>query len=141
MENHLLERNTCHLQQMAKEETPPSQAYVQEVLSNCGTSVTSGKILEDEVTTELDQFPWVIRVWLQQFTRTKKEQEQCVPADGFIYPFEFQQAFKTVKEKTLSSPSGSGVHYTFWKCMALNDDISDYLSTMMHLPFRIWIHQ
>jgi len=42
-------------------------------------------------------------------------------------------AFKSVKEKTSSSPSG--IHYTFWKCMATDDRISDYLSTMMRLPF------
>ena len=122
MEDHLLERNKRHLQHTAREDTPPTQQYFQKVLSDFGTSATASKILENEVTNDLDQFPRVVRVWLRQFTRTKEEQEKCVPVDGFIYPFELQQAFNAVKEKM--SPSPSGIHYTFWKCMAMDDEIS-----------------
>jgi len=133
METLLLERNKRHLQQMARENTPPTQQYFQKVLSEYGTSDTTSRILDDEISNDLDQFPRVVRVWLQQFIRTKEEQEYCVPVDGFIYPFELQQAFKSVKEKT-SSPS-SGIHYTFWICMAKDNETSDYLLTMMRLPF------
>jgi len=118
---------------MAKGKTSATQQYFQKVLSNFGTSTTASRILEDEVTTDLDQVLRVIKEWLQQFMRTKEEHKQCVPVDRFIYPFEFQQAFKTVKEKTSLSPSGT--HYTFWECMALDEKMSDYLSAMMRLPF------
>ena len=62
IEDHLLERNKRHLQQMAREEMPPSQIYFQKVLSNFRKSTAASRILEDEVTNDLDQFSRVIRV-------------------------------------------------------------------------------
>jgi len=75
----------------------------------------------------------VIRVWLKQFSRTDEEKLNCIPLDGYNQQFEFQQAFNDMHEKTSSSPSG--IHYTFWKCMALDNDISNYMTVMMRLPF------
>jgi len=72
-------------------------------------------------------------VWLKQFSSTDKEKLNCIPIDGYIRQFEFQQAFKDIHKKTSSSPSG--IHYTFWKCMALDDDIANYMTVMMCLPF------
>jgi hypothetical protein len=46
---------------------------------------------------------------------------------------EFKEAFKRVKEKTSSSPSG--IHYTFWKCIADDDEMLEFMAIMMSLPF------
>lgn len=85
------------------------------------------------MTDELDKYPTIVRQWLHQFRRTDEEKKECVPIDGFIERCDFQQAFKSAKEKTSSSPSG--IHYTFWKCIATDDAISDYMAIMMRLPF------
>ena len=133
MEKLLMERNKRHLQQMAMENTPPSTKNTKEAIKFDGTDEKGDRILRNEVTTELDQFPRVIRTWFRQFTRSKEEQEKCTPIDGYIRRTDFQQAFKEVKERT--SPSPSGIHYIFWKCIATDDDISDYMAVMMRLPF------
>ena len=132
IETLLMQRNKRHLQQMAKEESPPSQQYFDDLLDNFGASPLADKVLEGEVTNDLDQFPHVIREWLKQFTRTEEER-RCIPIDGMIYPHEFQQAFRAVNEKTSSSPSG--IHYTFWKAMASDPTMAAYLVVMMRLPF------
>ena len=126
-----MQRNKRHLQQFSMEGTPPSQESFRRLLDKYGNSPLADKILDDEVTDELDQFPHVIRTWLRQFRRTKHE--GCAPIDGFIYRQDFQEAFKSVQEKTSSSPSG--IHYTFWKCIALDDEMSEYMAVMMRLPF------
>ena len=46
---------------------------------------------------------------------------------------DFQGAFKAVSKKVTSSPSG--LHYTLWKVLAQEDDIAQWLSIMMSLPF------
>ena len=132
MEKHLLMRNKRHLQQMSMEDSPPSQAYFHAILDNYGTSSMAHKLLDGEITNELDNFPPVIRTWLQQFQRTDDE-KASERIDGFIHPHEFQNLFASVKERTASSPSG--VHYTFWKSMAMDDDMAGYLCIMMRLPF------
>ena len=65
MKAKLLKQNKHHLQHMVKEKTPSSWEVFHELLSNFGTSPTSSKIVENNVTTELNQFPQVKRVWLQ----------------------------------------------------------------------------
>ncbi|KAL7545378.1 hypothetical protein ACHAWF_008725 [Thalassiosira exigua] len=50
-----------------------------------------------------------------------------------IHVDEFQAAFRSVNEKTSSSPSG--IHYTFWKSMASDCSIASYLVIMMRMPF------
>ena len=47
---------------------------------------------------------------------------------------DFQSAFKATTERTTSSPAG--LHYTIWKTVAREDDLSSWLSIMMSLPFR-----
>jgi hypothetical protein len=43
-------------------------------------------------------------------------------------------AFKAVSEKTSSSPSG--LHYTIWKSLAVEDDFAGWMSLMMSMPFE-----
>ena len=110
IENFLLRRNKRHLQQVAMEESPPSLAYFQDLLSEYGTSDLSTRLLEGEITTELDAFPSVVRKWILQFRRTEEEKRECKPIDGYVSTEDFQEAFRAAKEKTSSSPSG--INYT-----------------------------
>ncbi|KAL7526403.1 hypothetical protein ACHAWF_008463 [Thalassiosira exigua] len=50
-----------------------------------------------------------------------------------VHTDEFQEAFRSVSEKTSSSPSR--IHYAFWKSMASDRSIASYLVIMMRLPF------
>jgi len=98
MEKLLMECNKWQLQQIAMERTLPSTEPMKEAIELNGTDGMGDMILRSEVTTELDQFPHVILIWLQQFARNEMERKQCIPIDGFIHQFEFQHAFKDVKE-------------------------------------------
>ncbi|KAL7523119.1 hypothetical protein ACHAWF_000380, partial [Thalassiosira exigua] len=73
MEKHLMQRNKCHLQQMAYEESPPSRSYFDDILSEYGTSDVADNLLDSDVSTDLRKFPPVVRAWLRQFRRTKEE--------------------------------------------------------------------
>ena len=73
IENFLLRHNKRHFQQVAMEESPPSLAYFQDLLSECGTSNLSTRLLEGKITSELDEFPSVVRKWILQFRRTEEE--------------------------------------------------------------------
>ena len=53
--------------------------------------------------------------------------------EGAISVEDFQQAFKIVKERTSSSPSS--LHYSIWKIVAREDNMAQWLSIMMSLPF------
>lgn len=132
MEEVIVMRNKKHLQQVAMEEAPPTKPEYSKFFAEYGCSELSDKLLDGELTDELDSFPPTIRTWFQNLSRTEKE-KTCPPIDGWITTQEFQEAFRRTKEKTSSSPSG--IHYTFWKCMATDDHISSFLSTMMSLPF------
>ncbi|KAL7534080.1 hypothetical protein ACHAWF_011768 [Thalassiosira exigua] len=127
MEAHLLRRNKRHLQQVAMEATPPSQGYFETILSDA-----ADELLEGETTSDMTQFPPVVRTWLRQFRRSDKDKE-CYPITGMIHVNKFQAAFRSVNEKTSSSPSG--IHYTFWKSMASDCSIASYLVIMMRMPF------
>ncbi|KAL7514488.1 hypothetical protein ACHAXN_011839 [Cyclotella atomus] len=63
------------------------------------------------------------------------EQEKTLPPiTGKISKTQFQMAFKAVSEKTSSSPSG--LHYTIWKSLAVEDDFAGWMSLMMSMPFH-----
>ena len=49
-------------------------------------------------------------------------------------PEQFRSAFKSVREKTLSS--FSTLHYTLWKAVAEDEDMSEYYAIMMSFPFQ-----
>ncbi|KAL7525783.1 LOW QUALITY PROTEIN: hypothetical protein ACHAWF_001502 [Thalassiosira exigua] len=119
MEKHLKRRNKRHLQHMEYKESPPSRSYFDDILSEYGTYDAADNLLD-------------IRAWLRRFRRTNDELE-CLSITGMIHTDEFMEAFRSVREKTSSSPSD--IHYTFWKCMASDRGIVSYLVSMMRLPF------
>ena len=137
IERLLLQRNKRHLQQMTKEGSPPSRAFFQDVLNNYGNSETAEKILEGEITDELDEFPQVLREWLLLMKRTTHERSVKDSIDGKIDMETFQEAFHSVREDTSSSPSG--LHYTIRKSIAYSDTLSTTMSKMMSMPFRFGI--
>ena len=105
MENHLLERNKRNLQQMAKKETPPSQEYFQEVLSNSGTSTTSTKILEDEVTTDLDQFLESSEYGFSNLPELRKNKNSVS---------QFMVSFVPSTSNKHTNSKGENITITFW---------------------------
>ncbi|KAL7523469.1 hypothetical protein ACHAWF_003332, partial [Thalassiosira exigua] len=132
MERHLLRRNKRHLQQVAMEECPPRQSYFEDILSEFGTSDAADDLLDGDTSADLSRFPPIVRAWLRQFS-TDDGGSECTPITGMIHIDEFQAAFRSVREKTSSSPSG--IHYTFWKAIASDSEISSYMVIMMRLPF------
>ena len=108
-------------------------AYFQDLLSEYCASDLSMRLLEGEITSELDKFPPVVRKWILQFRRTEEEKSECEPIDGHISTEDFQEAFRAVKEKTSSLPSG--INYTLWKCIASSNKISAYMAVMMRQSF------
>ena len=86
------------------EESPPSLAYFQDLLSKYGTLDLSTRLLEGEITSELDEFPPVVRKWILQFRHTEEEKSKCESIDGHISMEDFQEAFHATKEKTSFSP-------------------------------------
>ena len=87
----------------------------------------SGSLEIPEATYE------VIVAWINAVKQTDAERA-LPPISGYISPREFQQAFAKVSERTSSSPSG--INYTIWKCLARDDELAGWLSTMMSLPFQ-----
>ena len=80
----------------------------------------------DDITDE------AIQAWLSVVQQTSTN--MTLPRiEGAILVEEFQQAFKIVKERTSSSPSS--LHYSIWKIVAREDDLAQWLSIMMSLPF------
>ena len=54
--------------------------------------------------------------------------------DGTVETEDFQESFNNAREDTSSSPSG--LHYTIWKSIATNDELSTIMAKMMSIPFR-----
>ena len=132
MEAHISEWNKRHLQQMTMEESPPSYAYFREILEDHGCSPLADKILEGEVTSDLDKFPPAVKQLLVNMKRTDQE-KACLPINGYIHTDEYQQLFRSVSEHTPSSPSG--MTYTIWKCIASSTELAQVMVIMMRLPF------
>ena len=128
IETILLQQNKHHLQQMASEFSPLSMNYFNKVTDNFRASLLADKLLDGEITDELASFPPTVRAWLLKFKRSNKERKSR-PIDGFIFPDEFQQAFKVANEKMSSSPSG--IHCTFWKRISTNSKMAHYCSVIM----------
>ena len=132
MEKHLLARNKRHLQQVAKEDGTPYKPWFQEMIQGDGYTQAGENILNGEPQTGNVKLTPEMSAWLGAIMQT--ETEKSLPTiEGRITTEEFQQAFKSAKEKTSSSPSG--LHYTIWKCIATDLKLSETFATMMSLPF------
>jgi hypothetical protein len=51
---------------------------------------------------------------------------------GEVSAQQFRDAFKAVSERTSSAGK---IHYTIWKCIAQDEELAEWLSIMMSLPF------
>ena len=131
IERLLLERNMRHLQQASIEEGRVHHPIMQRIMTNHGTDllqeVLDGTITIPEATDE------VVVAWITAVKQTDRERD-LPPITGYISPRDFQEAFAKVSEHTSSSPSG--INYTIWKCLARDEDLAGWLSTMMSLPFQ-----
>lgn len=129
IEELLLERNCRHLQQAVVEEGRTHDPLIQSMMGGYGTDllqdVKDGTMNIDEATDEF------IAAWLQALKQTPEE-AALAPILGIISKEAFQEAFKRVGERT----SSAGIHYTLWKCLARDDECSEWLSKMMSLPFQ-----
>jgi len=129
----LLERNKRHYQQAAVEGTTPTTIAFAPFTQNHGTGSAAKELLEGKYSQEFTALPDVMQSWLR-LVKTNANEFPSTPVTGEITREQFQAAFKAVSEATSSSPSG--IHYTFWKAIARDDELSDYFSTMMGLPFQ-----
>ncbi len=88
------------------EDSPPSTTQFKPIIEDYGygNSDLATKILEDEVTDELDSFSPVIRQWFRHFRRTDEEKKNCDNLTGFIYRFQYHQAFKAVNMRRHPRP-------------------------------------
>ena len=131
IESLLLERNKRHLQQSDVEEGRVHDPTIQSLISGHGTDLLD-EILSGSISLDLAADE-VLRAWLLALQQTDEE-KALPPITGSISKEEFQAAFKAVSEHTSSSPSG--MHYSIWKCLAREDDLAEWLSVMMSLPFE-----
>jgi hypothetical protein len=131
IEQLLLACNKRHLQQSDIEEDRVHDPNIQRLLPNHGTDllqeVLDGAISIDNATDE------VVAAWIRSLQQTEAE-KALPPITGSISKEEFKSAFKAVSEHTSTSPSG--LHYSIWKCLAREDDIAEWMSVMMSLPFE-----
>jgi hypothetical protein len=89
--------------------------------------VLDGEVEMDEAVDE------AIRAWILALKQTETER-RLPPITGRITAEEFRAAFAKVKERTSSSPSG--IHYTIWKCLARDEEVSEWMALMMSMPFE-----
>ena len=142
IERLIIHRNERHLQQADIEEGRMHSPIIQQLMLDHGTTdlvddLYRGKIDMETCTDE------AIQAWLRTMRKTPSE-IALPPITGEITKDDFQMAFKAVKERTSSSPSG--LHYSIWKCLARENDFAEWLSILMSLPFQFgfantrWTH-
>ena len=131
IERLILRRNKRHLQQASIEDGRVHDPVMQELISKTGpgdllNDLRNGRLTLDEATDE------AIQAWFSALQQTASHAKTTM-LSGKITREDLQGGFKSVSERTTSSPSG--MHYSIWKCLAREDDITEWLSTMMSLPF------
>ena len=131
IESIIIQRNKRHLQQAEVEEGRAHTPLMQAIRRNHGTDllqeILDGTIDIDAATDE------AVTAWVRALAQTEEE-KRLTPITGEIDRQMFQTAFKKVSERTSSSPSG--LHYSIWKCLAREDDLAEWLSLMMSMPFQ-----
>jgi hypothetical protein len=130
IEQLLLERNRRHLQQAVVEEGRTQHPVIQAMMSGHGTDlledIKNGTVDISDATDE------VIVAWIQALQQSETE-AALPPIQGEILSGQYQEAFCRAKERTSSS---GPVHYTLWKCLAQDDELAEWLSIMISLPFQ-----
>ncbi|KAL3802447.1 hypothetical protein ACHAWO_004749 [Cyclotella atomus] len=131
MQEWLRRRNKRHLNQMHVEQRPPTRAEFRSVLAEHGTSEVAQAILDgtfDPTTLGMDEG---IETFIRGLQRPEKEKSLSIPRQ--MTTEEFQESMKVTHEDT--SSSASGLHYTLWKAIAEDDDLSATHAIMISLPF------
>ena len=131
MQEWLRRRNKRHLNQMHVEQRPPTRAEFQSVLAEHGTSEVAQAILDgtfDPTTLGMDEGT---ETFIRGLQRREKEKSLTIPRQ--MTTEEFQESMKITHEDT--SSSASGLHYTLWKAIAEDDDLSATHAIMISLPF------
>ena len=131
IENLLLTRNKRHLQQTAMEEGISTEPLLSSIREDFGLSREADNILQGRPSMQTP-IPENMAAWFRTIT-AEPMPEGTSPVIGTIPKSDFQTAFKVSKEKTSSSPSG--LHYTIWKTMAADDEMAEWMSIMISLPF------
>jgi hypothetical protein len=131
IERLLTERNCRHLQQATVEAGRSQHELTQRIMTGHGTDLMQD-ILDGSIDID-DAADEAVHAWIIALKQTEKERE-ILPISGKITPLEFRSAFAKVKERTSSSPSG--VHYTIWKCLAKDEETSEWMALMMSMPFE-----
>jgi len=134
IESTIIGRNKRHLQQASIEPGRAHDPIMQQLADKNGInsmvdSIKDGSLTIDAAADE------TIQAWFSalQQTATNLREAQLPPMASRITQAEFQGAFKSVAERTTSSPSG--LHYTLWKVLASCDAIAKWMSLLMSLPF------
>ena len=104
---------------------------MQRLLENHGTNDLVDQYLRGDIPLD-EAVDEAIQAWLSAVQQTKNRMT-LPPMDNTISRENFQAAFKAVSERTTSLPSG--FHYSMWKVLAKEDDILDWLSVTIILPF------
>ena len=131
MQEWLRRRNKRHLNQMHVEERPPTRVEFQQILAEHGTSEIAIGILDgtiDPTSLGLDEHA---TAFIAGLAKTDKEKELSMPRQ--MTTEEFQASMKVTHEDT--SSSASGLHYTLWKAIAEDKELSAIHAIMISLPF------
>eukprot|EP00956_Cyclotella_meneghiniana_P038249 scaffold150909_cov50-Cyclotella_meneghiniana.AAC.2 len=116
---------------MYAEERPPTRVEFNKILAEHGTSEVAIGILEgtlDPSTLGLDEN--AVK-FIGGLARRQDEKPLTTPRQ--MSTAEFQAAMKVTHEDT--SSSASGLHYTLWKAVAEDKDLSEIHAIMISLPF------
>jgi hypothetical protein len=127
----LTERNCRDLQQATVEAGRSQDPVIQNLMEDQGTDLMQ-EILDGDIGMD-DAVDEAIRAWIIVLKQTEQER-RLPPITGKITASDFRAAFAKVKERTSSSPSG--IHYTIWKCLARDEEISEWMALMMSMPFE-----
>jgi hypothetical protein len=142
LEDFLLKRNKCHLQQIEMEEGPSTKPPISDLYKRFGVNPKVDELLASGEFTSKHPISPEMADWMRCVHRSNHE--DSVPVQGCMTKKQFQEAFCNANEKV--SSGGSGLHYTLWKVMAAQDDMAEFLCIMISLPFmygfacKRWLH-
>jgi hypothetical protein len=132
MQEWLRRRNKQHLNQMHVEKRPPTRAEFQSVLAEHGASEVAQAILDGTFDPSTLKMGEDIETFIKGLQRWEEEKPLSMPCQ--MTTKEFQESMKVTHEDT--SLSASGMHYTLWKAIAEDDDLSSMYAIMISLPFQ-----
>ena len=101
------------------------------LFGNHGTAPMVERILDETIDLDTLSLDEHVKEWLITMRQNPEEAKKRIR--GKITPERYAAAFKMVDEFASSSPEG--LHYTLWKAIAEVQDLCEYFSIMMSLPF------